>query len=394
MSETKEKKYEDVEAYVEPTFDGGTGVGSKSNLEKLAQDYVNSNYTDFTKGADYASLAKRHSQMGKQAMKDTMGQAAARTSGYANSYAIQAGQQAQNSYMANLEDAARSLYDSQMAEKANKLGVAQGIYDRNYSEFVDKRDFGYDLHRDEVADARYANEQMAADKEEYLNNLYTDFSLMNDEELESAIWEDYSEKAGALGISENDFDRYKKLVSSEKTASANAANAEMAEKNVQELEAELLNGGTFNPKDTRIPEGKQEYYYNFWKNGWKESALTLDNTKDQIEDGNLSPAVLKSYEVYYGESYCASELDDLNDKLLNIPTIALGSRGQMALATDGMSQELLKEVEKYVFAWYEYDAEGLNRYIESLDDESPIKVHLKKYVDDSSPPCRKISEKS
>ncbi len=149
------ENFDKVNNYIAPTFNGGSGVGSKSNIEKLAEDYVNSNYTDFTKGSDYASLAKRYNNMGKQAMKDTMGQASARTGGYANSYAIQAGQQAQNSFMEKLEDAARGLYDSQMAEKANKLNVAQGIYDRNYSEFKDNRNFGYSVYRDKTSDAQW-----------------------------------------------------------------------------------------------------------------------------------------------------------------------------------------------------------------------------------------------
>ena len=379
MDNINKKKEADIDAAL---TDAAIGV------KDAVKDFNGMNYEDFTEGSDYASLAKRYNNMGKQAMKDTMGQASARTGGYANSYAVQAGQQAQNSFMEKLEDAARGLYDSQRQEKLDKVNMANAMYDRAYGEKQDyianqqwQDTFDYQKRQDE-------EQRFKAAKEDGLNNLYTDLSLLSDDDFKGAVWDNYRESFEDAGLTEEDFNRYKKLVSSEKTASANAANAEMAEKNVQELEAELLNGGTFNPNDPRIPEEKQEYYYNFWKKGWKESALTEDATAAQIKEGNLSPAVLKSYEVYYGDSYCASELDDLNDKLLDIPTIALGSRGQRALATDGMSQELLKEVEKYVFAWHEYDAEGLNRYIESLDDESPIKVHLEKLVDDSSPPLQ------
>ena len=54
------------------TYGEGSGVGSKSNIERLAEDYVNSNYESFTKGSDYESLAKRYSDQGRKAMEDTI----------------------------------------------------------------------------------------------------------------------------------------------------------------------------------------------------------------------------------------------------------------------------------------------------------------------------------
>lgn len=119
-------------------FDGGgkkktvvpTDTASGFDIEKLAEDYVNSTYDKFTQGDEYAALEKRYSQAGRKAADDTIGLAAARTGGLASSYAVSAGAQAYGGYMERLEDAARSLYDSQMAEKANKLGVAQGVYDQ------------------------------------------------------------------------------------------------------------------------------------------------------------------------------------------------------------------------------------------------------------------------
>lgn len=144
-----------VGSYTAPTWNGGSGAGSQSNIDRLAQDYLNSSYDSFTKGNDYASLAKRYSDQGRQAMDDTIGQMAARTGGLASSYATVAGQQAYGDWMGRLEDAARSLYDSQMAEKASKLGVAQGLYDRQYSQFQDDRNWGYQMYQDELDNAKY-----------------------------------------------------------------------------------------------------------------------------------------------------------------------------------------------------------------------------------------------
>ena len=111
--------------------------GKKANLEKLAGELADMNYKSFTESEDYASLAKRYSQYGQKAMDDTIGKVAARTGGLASSYATAAGNQAYNDYMGRLEDAARSVYDSQRQEKLDNLGVSQSLYQQNYQE---KRD--------------------------------------------------------------------------------------------------------------------------------------------------------------------------------------------------------------------------------------------------------------
>ena len=64
---------------------------------------------------------------GGNVLAAAIGLAAARTGGLASSYAVSAGAQAYGGYMEKLEEAARALYDSERAEKADKLGVAQGV---------------------------------------------------------------------------------------------------------------------------------------------------------------------------------------------------------------------------------------------------------------------------
>lgn len=150
------------------------------------QAYNDMNYNNFKQGNDYKQLENQTRYQGEQAMKDTMGQAAARTGGYANSYAVSAGQQAQNSYMANLENAARALYDNQKQEKLEKMEVANAIYDRDKAQYE-------------------------AEADKYKNNLYTDLSLMTDEELEKASWANFQNKAGEFGFTEDDFNTAKKI---------------------------------------------------------------------------------------------------------------------------------------------------------------------------------------
>lgn len=59
----------------------------------------------------YRQYADQYSQLGQQAMRDTMGTAAALTGGYGNSYANLVGNQAYQGYLGQLNSMVPSLYD-------------------------------------------------------------------------------------------------------------------------------------------------------------------------------------------------------------------------------------------------------------------------------------------
>lgn len=59
----------------------------------------------------YRQYADQYSQLGQQAMRDTMGTAAALTGGYGNSYANMVGNQAYQGYLGQLNSLVPSLYD-------------------------------------------------------------------------------------------------------------------------------------------------------------------------------------------------------------------------------------------------------------------------------------------
>lgn len=75
----------------------------QKQLDQLVSDYLGSSFS-YDQSRDPAAQAYRENyiQNGQRAMQDTMAQAAARTGGLASSYATQAGQQAYNSYMSDL----------------------------------------------------------------------------------------------------------------------------------------------------------------------------------------------------------------------------------------------------------------------------------------------------
>lgn len=110
--------------------------------EALARQYVGQNYSDWTKGEEYAALRDRYTEGGRQAMQNTLGQVSARTGGLASSYAGSAAQQAFNQYMAGLEPQARQEFASMMNTILGQWNTAGSMADLDYNRYVDK--YGYD----------------------------------------------------------------------------------------------------------------------------------------------------------------------------------------------------------------------------------------------------------
>ena len=168
---------------------------------------------DVNSDALYQQYKDRYVQQGKQAMQDTMGQAAALTGGYGSTYGQAVGQQQYNAYLQNLNDVVPELYQLAL-ERYNMEGddlktqyslladqyqqeygqyrdmlsdwqtdrsFLSGRYDseRNldYGMWGDARDFAYQDYRNGIADQQWQkqyqenirqfNEQMALSREQF-----------------------------------------------------------------------------------------------------------------------------------------------------------------------------------------------------------------------------------
>lgn len=93
----------------------------------------------------YQQYKDQYQTAGKQAMQDTMGQAAALTGGYGSSYAATAGSQAYqgylqklNSIIPNLYDRAYSAYQDQGTALQNQYALAQNADALDYSRYQDR----------------------------------------------------------------------------------------------------------------------------------------------------------------------------------------------------------------------------------------------------------------
>lgn len=96
----------------------------------------------------YNMYKDQYMTQGKQAMMDTMGQAAAMTGGYGNSYATTAGNQAYQGYLQKLNEIVPDLYQMEL-DRYNQAGEDML---KQYQMTADLENTAYGQYRDTVAD--------------------------------------------------------------------------------------------------------------------------------------------------------------------------------------------------------------------------------------------------
>ena len=137
---------------------------------------------DLNGDALYQQYKDKYIQQGKMAMQDTMGQAAAMTGGYGNSYAATAGNQAYQASLEKLNDIVPELY--QMAlDKYNQEG--QDLYNQ-YGMLSDDRNTEYGMWGDKY-------NRLVADRDYYGN------------EANNAYAKDYGEWSDARDYNTNQY---------------------------------------------------------------------------------------------------------------------------------------------------------------------------------------------
>lgn len=130
---------------------------------------------DFASDPMYQQYAERYKQQGKLAMMDTMGQAAALTGGYGNSYSQSVGQQAYQGYLQGLNDiipdlqsAAYNMYRDEGNDMYNQLNLLQGLDSSDYGRY---RDTVSDYYNDLNYYYNKYNDMSSAEYNRYLNDL-------------------------------------------------------------------------------------------------------------------------------------------------------------------------------------------------------------------------------
>lgn len=163
-----------------PAFDNPYG----GELQDLYQQIRGRSPFQYDLDADmlYQQYRDQYMRQGQQAMRDTMGQAAGLTGGYGSSYAQNAGQQAYNSYLQQLNERIPEL-----EERAYQRWLGEGDQlTQQYAMAKDLSDTGYQQYRDQMSDY-YRDVDLAQGQEQLAwNRGYQ----LNDEDWNRAV-QDY-----------------------------------------------------------------------------------------------------------------------------------------------------------------------------------------------------------
>ena len=188
----------------------------QAGMDETLQSILNRDKFSYDLNGDalYQQYKDQYMLQGQQAMMDTMGQAAAMTGGYGNSYAQTVGQQTYQGYLQQLNDRVPELYQlalSQYNREGDELYSQYGLYadrenqdygryrdtvsdyntelgrltedaryqsETDYGRYMDSYNMAYGQHRDTVSD--WQSEQARAD-DEYWNQYSRDYGQYTDD---------------------------------------------------------------------------------------------------------------------------------------------------------------------------------------------------------------------
>lgn len=146
---------------------------------------------DVTRDALYNQYKDQYVRNGKLAMQDTMGQAAAMTGGYGNSYAQSVGQQAYQGYLTGLTDKIPELYQLALS----KYQLDGDALKEQYALLGDREAQDYGRHQDAVA-AWQADRNFLAGR--YDQERTWDYGKFTDDRnYDYTLWQDNAARAQA-----------------------------------------------------------------------------------------------------------------------------------------------------------------------------------------------------
>lgn len=129
---------------------------------------------DLNSDALYQQYKDQYMQQGKLAMQDTMGQAAAMTGGYGNSYAATVGNQAYQSYLGKLNEIVPELYQMALDSYTRE---GENLYNQ-YGMLSDRENLDYGRYRDTLSDYLTERDYLAG---RYDSERDYDYSKYNNE---------------------------------------------------------------------------------------------------------------------------------------------------------------------------------------------------------------------
>jgi peptidoglycan hydrolase-like protein with peptidoglycan-binding domain len=167
---------------------------------------------DINSDALYQQYADQYKNLGKLAMQDTMGQAAAMTGGYGSSYAQSVGQQAYQGYLSQLNEMVPELYGMALdqynregQEMYNQYGLLSDQEQQDYGRYRDS--YNQWLAERDYATGRYDSERNF-DYGKYVDDRNFDYGVYVDDRNQ-----DYNEYVNAIELAKwQETDEYTKYL--------------------------------------------------------------------------------------------------------------------------------------------------------------------------------------
>lgn len=261
-------------------------------LTSLYDQIRNRKKFSYDMGTDplYQQYREQYQRLGRLAMQDTMGQAAALTGGYGSTYGEQVGQQAYNAYLQNLNDIVPQLqqqayqrYQDEGTDLYNQYSLVKGRDDTDYGRY---RDTVSDYYSD-LSDARSAyNSERSMDQSQWETMLSYWAQKANNENaayLQALAAEQAAEKKSGGGGGGG------KTSSSGLTDKKNETLAKAAKAYMDKMSSATNK----NSKDGVRGTGRTVYL----------DSRTLDNYLNSKGYNALEANTFKAYLEYYGATY-------------------------------------------------------------------------------------------
>lgn len=191
-SDTTKNYLNNLNSLKAPEWNGYSRQGEWDNILNNITNMKDFSY-DVNGDALYQQYKDTYATQGKMAMMDTMGQAAALTGGYGNSYAQSVGQQTYQGYMQQLADKVPELYSLALSKYNSDRDNLYKQNDMHQSLFNNE----YGMYRDDVTDYNtnrdyYANQYNAGLTRDYnaavdVNNSYNSIISNNRTDYATAV---------------------------------------------------------------------------------------------------------------------------------------------------------------------------------------------------------------
>ena len=262
---------------------------------------------DFNSDALYNQYKDNYIRQGQMAMMDTMGQAAAMTGGYGNSYAQSVGQQAYNQYLGQLNAVLPELYQ-----------MAQNRYDQEgqemlamYDLYMDKENQTYGQYQDNLDNWYRESDRLTQNYNTLYERDYGQYeekkSLAYDKHLsdKDMAWDEYlkelekDETAANLLASAGNYDRLQEMygLSDEEVAAIKKANT-----------TKSTSGGGSSTQQVKYETLSYEEKSKWEKDFSKASSLAdVEWVADQMSNANIDPQVVASWYNHYAQQFVEEE---------------------------------------------------------------------------------------